>query len=174
MVAFHVPPQQAHNIKMTSYQRRCDVITSHRRWYDVILTLCAYWVTEVPLRFVSVSAFLSALNFRLHLSSALFYFTNHRLARNLYVKLKDWMSNSVDPDETAHCCLQKPIIIVCDSERVKRRKNIYEIYGDIWLYFFLQVAYIIIITQQTHDVYTTSSQRRCNVMTLHRRWDDVV
>ena len=26
--------QQAHNIKMTSYQRRCDVI----------LTLCAYWV----------------------------------------------------------------------------------------------------------------------------------
>ena len=33
--------QQAHNIKITSYQRRCDVITSHRRWYDVILTLCA-------------------------------------------------------------------------------------------------------------------------------------
>ena len=28
---------------MTSYQRRCDVITSHRRWYDVILTLCAHW-----------------------------------------------------------------------------------------------------------------------------------
>ena len=23
--------QQAHNVKMTSYQRRCDVITSHRR-----------------------------------------------------------------------------------------------------------------------------------------------
>ena len=23
--------QQAHNIKMTSYKRRCDVITSHRR-----------------------------------------------------------------------------------------------------------------------------------------------
>ena len=32
------PTQQAHNIKMTSYQRRCDVITSHRRWYDVILS----------------------------------------------------------------------------------------------------------------------------------------
>ena len=36
------------------------------------------------------------------------------------------MSNSVDPDETAHyepshldlCCLQKPIIIARDSERV--------------------------------------------------------
>ena len=23
--------QRAHNVKMTSYQRRCDVITSHRR-----------------------------------------------------------------------------------------------------------------------------------------------
>ena len=29
---------------MTSYQRRCDVTTSHRRWYDVILILCACWV----------------------------------------------------------------------------------------------------------------------------------
>ena len=27
---------------------------------------------------------------------------------------------------------------------------------------------------RTHDVYTTSIQRRCNVMTLHRRWGDVV
>ena len=39
------------------------------------------------------------------------------------------MSNSVDPDETAHdepshldlCCLQKPIFIACGSERVKNR-----------------------------------------------------
>ena len=29
-------------------------------------------------------------------------------------------------------------------------------------------------TQRAHDVYTTSAQRRCNVMTLHRRWGDVV
>ena len=37
------------------------------------------------------------------------------------------MSSSVDPDETPHsepsrldlCCLQKPIIIACGSERVK-------------------------------------------------------
>ena len=32
------------------------------------------------------------------------------------------MSNRMDPDETAHydlCCLQKPIIIACGSERVK-------------------------------------------------------
>ena len=41
--SFQGQPQQAYNIKMTSYQRQCDVITSHRRWYDVILTLCACW-----------------------------------------------------------------------------------------------------------------------------------
>ena len=39
--------QWAHNVKMTSYQRRCDVITSHRRWYDVILMLCACWATSL-------------------------------------------------------------------------------------------------------------------------------
>ena len=40
--------QWAHNVKMTSYQRRCDVITSHRRWYDVILMLCACWDDDWP------------------------------------------------------------------------------------------------------------------------------
>ena len=44
---FQGTTQQAHNVKMTSYQRRCDVITSHRRWYDVILMLCACWVDTV-------------------------------------------------------------------------------------------------------------------------------
>ena len=29
-------------------------------------------------------------------------------------------------------------------------------------------------SQRAHDVNTTSLQRRCNVMTLHRRWADVV
>ena len=41
------------------------------------------------------------------------------------------MSNSVDPDDTAHYelshldlyCLQKPISIACGSERVKTLKN---------------------------------------------------
>ena len=70
----------------------------------------------------------SVPNFRRHLSSVfsfLFFLTNYRLGRNLYVKLKDWMSNSIGPDETAHndpshldlCCLQKPIIIACGSDR---------------------------------------------------------
>ena len=38
----HVTPQ-AHDVKMMSYGRRCDVITSHRRQYDVISTLCVCW-----------------------------------------------------------------------------------------------------------------------------------
>ena len=59
-------------------------------------------------------------------SAFFFSLTNYCLERRLYVKLKDWMSNSVDPDamaiELSHfdlCCLQKPIIIACGSERVK-------------------------------------------------------
>ena len=35
--------QWAFGAKMTSYRRRCDVITSHRRQYDVIFTSCARW-----------------------------------------------------------------------------------------------------------------------------------
>ena len=45
---------------------------------------------------------LSAPNFRRHLLSAFFILTNCRLERHLYVKLKDWMPNCVDSDETAH------------------------------------------------------------------------
>ena len=56
----------------------------------------------------------------------LFFLTNYRFERSLYVNLKDRMSNSVDPDETAHyepshldlCYLQKTIIMTCGSERV--------------------------------------------------------
>ena len=39
------------------------------------------------------------------------------------------MSNSVDPDETAHldrCCLQKPIIIACGNERVNNNSYVHE------------------------------------------------
>ena len=35
--------QRAHDVKKTSYQRRCDVMMSHRRRSDVILTSCACW-----------------------------------------------------------------------------------------------------------------------------------
>ena len=43
---------------------------------------------------------LSLPNFRRH--CRLLFFFNYRLKRSLYVKLKDGMSNNVDPDETAH------------------------------------------------------------------------
>ena len=50
------------------------------------------------------------------------------MERSLYVTLKDLISNSIDPDETAHnepshldqCYLQKPSIIVYGSERVNQ------------------------------------------------------
>ena len=40
---------------------------------------------------------------------------------------------------------------------------------DINPKLIIQVPYKDEHSQQTHDVYTTSPQRRCNVMTLHRR-----
>ena len=78
----------------------------------------------------NASLTLSGPNFRWHLSSAFsfsfFFLIIYSLKRSLYVKLKDWMPNSVDPGETAHhepshldlCCLLKHIIIACGSERV--------------------------------------------------------
>ena len=51
--------------------------------------------------------------------------TNYRLERRLYVK-KDWMSNNLDPDETAHWAVSsgsmlfaKAIIIVCGMKELK-------------------------------------------------------
>ena len=38
-----LPSQRTFGAKMTLYQRRCDVITSHRREYDVILTPNVRW-----------------------------------------------------------------------------------------------------------------------------------
>ena len=79
---------------------------------------------------------LSVPNFRRHLSYVFFFFfffflTNCPLERDSYVKLKDRMSNSVDPDETAHyepshldlCYLQNPILIACGSERIKHNAD---------------------------------------------------
>ena len=35
--------QRAHDVIMTSYQRRCDVLTSHRRRSDAIMASFACW-----------------------------------------------------------------------------------------------------------------------------------
>ena len=64
---------------------------------------------------------LSVPNFR----RFFFFLINDRLERSLYVKLKDWMLNSVDYDESSHldlCYLQKSIIIVYGGERVLLEK----------------------------------------------------
>ena len=54
-VSDHAATQRAHDVTMMSYERRCDVMTSHRRRSDVILTSCACWVsfTEILLTFVT-------------------------------------------------------------------------------------------------------------------------
>ena len=38
--------QQAHDVDTTSHQRRCNVMTLNRRWFDVVLTLLARWVDK--------------------------------------------------------------------------------------------------------------------------------
>ena len=103
-----------------------------------------------------VSSLVSSLGTRHKVLVCFFFFffflANYRLEGNLYVKLKGWMSNSVYPDETAHyepshldlCCLQKPIIIISGSERVKLRlinallekKNQHTTCWNIFLIFF--------------------------------------
>ena len=70
--------------------------------------------------FVTSSHTSRKLSFIKSFGAFFFISTNYRLERRSYVKLKDWMSNSVDPDETDLCCLKKPIIIACDSETVNR------------------------------------------------------
>ena len=87
----------------------------YRPWSDAASGLVYSACSGIPIqiRRIKTVAFLtlSVPNFRRHLPSAFFIITNCRLERRLYVKLKDWMSNSVDPDEPSHLdlgCLQKP------------------------------------------------------------------
>ena len=42
--------QRTHDIYTTSHQRRCNIMMLHRRWCDVVLTLCARWVDTSALR----------------------------------------------------------------------------------------------------------------------------
>ena len=43
--------RQAHDVNITSPQRRCNVMTLHRRWGDVIFTSCARWDEDADLGF---------------------------------------------------------------------------------------------------------------------------
>ena len=48
---------------------------------------------------------------------------------------------------------------------------IYTVFSDrsIW-----KLRANAVLSQRAHDGYATSAQRRCNIITLHRRWGDVL
>ena len=82
---------------------------------------------------------LSALNFRLHVSSALF-FNKLSIGKKLICKVgrlivklrRSWWDGSLSYYESSHldlCYLQKPIIIACGSERVKAVQTVQIDYG---------------------------------------------
>ena len=69
---------------------------------------------------------LSVPNFGRHLSFAFFFFfffNKLSFERRLYVKLKDWMSNSIDPDETAHWAVSSGSMLFAKA---------YYIYHRLW------------------------------------------
>ena len=53
----HDDSQRAQEVAMTSYRRRCDVITSHRRQFNVFMTSCACWVMKLQENDTVVIAF---------------------------------------------------------------------------------------------------------------------
>ena len=52
--SFHLI-QQTHNLKTTPYQRRCDIMTSHRRWRSVVSTSCACLAVPTPFSLASLT-----------------------------------------------------------------------------------------------------------------------
>ena len=89
----HHHTQRAHDVNITSPQRRCNVMTLHRRWGDVIFTSCAYRDSAgyilFPLESLSLSFFFFFFFFfenRIQLKPAvggICRFTNYSVA---YVK----------------------------------------------------------------------------------------
>ena len=98
---------------------------------------------------------LSVPNFR-RLVVCFSFLTNYRLKRSLYIKLKDWMSNSVDPDETSHMSRFIWISAVCESLLLSpvAVKELMRYPAN---------------TQRDYNVVTTSLQRHDVAATLMRR-----
>ena len=48
------------DVNATSHQRRCNVMTLHRRWFDVALATCACWVLTYLLYIYCLSCSLNA------------------------------------------------------------------------------------------------------------------
>ena len=80
-----------------------------------------------------------------------------------YIGMFSWCLRNMEPSKEMVMAFRKNTI---STKRFTF--NPYPFQG----YFRWQLDYSS--SQQTHEVYTTSPQRRCNVMTLHRRWGDVV
>ena len=94
---------------------------------EAVSWLCAvsFWHCDNSCTVVHVVSALTINSFGARFQTTfvvfLSFFFSDKLSfgKKLYAECKDWMSNSVDPDETAHldlCCLQKSIIIACGSE----------------------------------------------------------
>ena len=76
-------------------------------------------------------------SFRRHLSSAsCFILTNCRLERLLYVKLKDWLSNSVDPDDTAQWAVSSGSMLFAKAYYCRLWQ-----WKSLIFYMFLQILY---------------------------------
>ena len=121
--------RQAYDVNITSPQRRCNVMTLHRRWGDIIFTSHDVNITS-PQRRCNVM-------------------TLHRRWGNVIF--------SIDVEATLYLRPWRKYNVASTSMQLHdvastlRRRYIY-----------------------VHDVNITSPQRRCNVMTLHRRWGDVI
>ena len=50
---------QRDDIDATSHQRRCNVMTLHRRWFDVALATCAHWVHYWHMKSINKTRFRS-------------------------------------------------------------------------------------------------------------------
>ena len=58
LILYHTCPrsQRAHDVNITSPERRCNVMTLHRRWGDVIFTSCACrGVTKACLKYMTLT-----------------------------------------------------------------------------------------------------------------------
>ena len=107
-----------HN-KMANSVVPADMTPSHQNLHVYCLHRCLVLVCRAE----RVNSF--GAKFQTTFVVCFFILTNYRLERRLYVKLKDWMSNSVDSDETAHWAVSsgsmlfaKAYYYACGSERV--------------------------------------------------------
>ena len=90
--------QQAHDVEMTLYWRRCDVKTSHRRQYDVISTPCACWDTTSKISNSANTACSADVE------------CNHRQLNCCYVRRKWKICQEITTTKPGTCGLGKSVV----------------------------------------------------------------